>query len=702
MTTKKNPQWKLDRGYNMNDENESKTFGLLSIISDIEKGKITEEEGLDLALSKSYIMQKHRYKQSTATLFKSYGLISENFVLTEISNAFLEKKITFKELILLQIIKKEYKYDDQSTVVRPFFVLVSVLLELRKRDIKQAWVDCFDYFNHLTEIKSMAEVSERVDRIIEDRELPNRKIIYKLDDSDIWYNVFVFLDILVEIGEEKKYKLAEDKIEFVSELLLRESKLPIICEYNHDARNLERKKRLDEFGELHNGLFLIFPEIKTLKGYSLSNLSDSYKEVVRCFLFYGKSFREIDSEVFSANSRGFLSKLICDSFGLEKQHKGLLKPYLGYENLLKMSTNCIKNKKLHDYLFVGEEEVSPLVDWSNSSEEYGINRIYYGIPGCGKSYSIKQILDYHGNYVAEANELGIRSKVKKENIIRTTFYHEYSNTDFVGQLMPGMEGERIVYKPILGPFTKALRRARQTDEMVFLIIEEINRGNAAAIFGDIFQLLDRYSDSNTGEKENSTYKKGRSMYPITNSFIEDHLNIIQGDVVIPSNLTILGTMNTADQSIYPLDSAFKRRWDLVKISSNWEAVERNFKEMYIPFTEYTWERFATHINKLIQEASKQDYELLDKQLGPYFINKNILQVEDKKDIDNFENNQKMNKFIHNVIDYLYNDVCRFDHSLIFNQEIGYDDLCKNILQYKSKKFEGEKDFNIKDLCEKVE
>ena len=151
-----------------------------------------------------------------------------------------------------------------------------------------------------------------------------------------------------------------------------------------------------------------------------------------------------------------------------------------------------------------------------------------------------------------------KRQVKEENIYRTTFYLEYTYSDFVGQLMPHVEGDNVTYISVPGPFTLALERAYiEANEMVYLIIEEINRGNSAAIFGDLFQLLDRLKENN------GQFICGDSEYPINNVFIEDYLakkNVTYkgNKIYIPHNLTILATMNTSDQNIFPLDTAFKR------------------------------------------------------------------------------------------------------------------------------------------------
>ncbi len=193
-------------------------------------------------------------------------------------------------------------------------------------------------------------------------------------------------------------------------------------------------------------------------------------------------------------------------------------------------------------------------------------QIYYGAPGTGKSHKIKQKLE----------------GVSKENIFRTTFHPDSDYSTFVGAYKPtrgkrplyGLNGgltvrlksdgnelseDTITYKFIPQAFLNAYMQAyRKPNENVYLIIEEINRGNCAQIFGDLFQLLDR--DEN-GVSE-YTIKADADM----RAFLEDEMGrdsdaIKDGELCLPSNLYIYATMNTSDQSLFPVDSAFKRRWD---------------------------------------------------------------------------------------------------------------------------------------------
>lgn len=318
----------------------------------------------------------------------------------------------------------------------------------------------------------------------------------------------------------------------------------------------------------------------------------------------------------------------------------------------------------------------------------GKNKIYYGIPGCGKSYHIEHT--------------DLEDVDKDHDVFRTTFYLDYSNSDFIGQIYPQVEkdndgNDRVTYKRVPGPFTNALTRAYEApNKMIYLVIEEINRGNAAAIFGDLFQLLDRL------DKEWNGRYPGDSEYPINNEFIEGYLkekNIKipygQNKIFIPKNLTILATMNTSDQNVFPLDTAFKRRWDRERVVVDWADVDNKFKSMYIPFTDHTWEEFASKVNEKMVSQGDDGMVLEDKQLGPYFINKDMLVVETQRLESTQENKDRLRKFVNNVIDYLYTDVTKFDHTLLFeNNPTNYDDIYDAIIKYKNGEFIGDTNLGL--------
>lgn len=301
----------------------------------------------------------------------------------------------------------------------------------------------------------------------------------------------------------------------------------------------------------------------------------------------------------------------------------------------------------------------------------GYNKIYYGIPGCGKSYYIENTV--------------LKDIDKDNDVFRTTFYLDYSNSDFIGQIYPVVKDGNVTYEPKPGPFTKALEQAlRNPDRMIYLVIEEINRGNAAAIFGDTFQLLDRL-------KENRDDRvKGDSEYPVANEFIEGYfekvnetlkedekIKFTKNKIFIPHNLTLLATMNTSDQNVFPLDTAFKRRWDREKIMTDWNDDEKIMK-LYVPFTGITWRKFATIINnKMLEDNGESDVSVSeDKQMGAYFVKDNMLSETE------FAGDEKSLKaFISNVMDYLYNDVTKFNHELLFDKNVKtYDGLYESMTE----------------------
>lgn len=366
------------------------------------------------------------------------------------------------------------------------------------------------------------------------------------------------------------------------------------------------------------------------------------------------------------------NELVYDFFAVKPQHIN--------SELKKMNNHFFKapNKTTAIRLDEVVNDKVDIVDSNNkdtSKNNIGYNKIFYGIPGCGKSYHVENKV--------------LKDVNKKDNVFRTTFYLDYSNSDFIGQIYPHVEDEKVTYEPIPGPFTKALERALSTDEMVYLVIEEINRGNAAAIFGDTFQLLDRLKKDNP-----DGMLAGDSEYPISNAFIEGYfdrvnkkaeqsegvkkINFKKEQIIIPHNLTILATMNTSDQNVFPLDTAFKRRWDREKVVTEWSKVG-DIKKMYIPCSSITWEQFATTINnKMLQESQSGDVAISeDKQMGPYFIHENMLSK-----VENTGTNDDLIAFVSNVLDYLYNDVTKFDHSILFDKNIiSYDMLYEKMRVY---------------------
>lgn len=264
---------------------------------------------------------------------------------------------------------------------------------------------------------------------------------------------------------------------------------------------------------------------------------------------------------------------------------------------------------------------------------------------------------------------------------RVTFHPNYSYAQFVGTYKPIQNPENlneIRYEYIPGPFIRTFIQAKKTDQNVLLLIEEINRANVAAVFGDIFQLLDR--DVN-----------GNSEYPITTSedlrkFLAKPENLGGNPddyktISIPSNMYIWATMNSADQGVLPMDAAFKRRWDFEYIGIN--EGEDNLSNVMIPipngidengkiinYVEIEWNKLRRAINeklKIIPGVNE------DKLIGPFFIG-NKTKIE--KAASNPEDFCK--SFKSKVLMYLFEDVCKMRPTALFDtntEHPHYSDIC---------------------------
>lgn len=278
-----------------------------------------------------------------------------------------------------------------------------------------------------------------------------------------------------------------------------------------------------------------------------------------------------------------------------------------------------------------EEAISEVSNTTSHEQEEHIERvlggkniIFYGVPGCGKSHKIKKEYCNDEQYME-----------------RVVFHPDYTNADFIGQILPVTTDGHISYEFIPGPFTRVLKSAvNDPSNYYYLIVEEINRGNAPAIFGEVFQLLDRTN--------------GESEYGISNA---DIAKAVYGKpekkVKIPSNLYVLATMNTADQNVFTLDTAFKRRWSM-------ESIPNDFTECWfgsepVCGSQITWESFATTINQKIIEFRTGSIGNEDMRLGAYFV-----KAEELKDDK---------AFAEKVLMYLWNDAFKYEHDKIFAEDI---------------------------------
>ena len=260
----------------------------------------------------------------------------------------------------------------------------------------------------------------------------------------------------------------------------------------------------------------------------------------------------------------------------------------------------------------------------SSAQDSPLQQIFYGAPGTGKSHEVKKLT---GELLANGDEVDL------PNVFRTTFHPDTDYASFVGCYKPTMKptskeektltgkDEEIVYEFVPQVFADAYIYAYNNPTTpTYLVIEEINRGNCAQIFGDLFQLLDRKGGVSEykikADKDLAQYLRGK--LGVDSEGIQD------GKLCLPANLHILATMNTSDQSLFPMDSAFKRRWEWEYVPINYDTTIKS-GEFEITIgketgeRKYSWVGFIEKVNEKIFDLTQSE----DKQMGNFFIKQSI-------------------------------------------------------------------------------
>lgn len=475
------------------------------------------------------------------------------------------------------------------------------------------------------------------------------------------YPVMLLYKVLIEIGRTTGlYRIEIDEYRyFIATTKLFEDFLETLI-YIKLFRDAEKDINFDEFrGKFDNRLIQALKQLPTL------NITREYIEIK------SDKVKEVAKKVFlfEENPSLFETNLYLEFLGSEKSLFDLEKERIDEDNQKFNSSN--------------ESIVNRITT--------GTNILIYGVPGSGKSWTIKH------EYCTPESHLE-----------RLVFHPDYTYSDFVGQILPNVaEDGQISYKFTPGPFTTILRDAYEhPEEDYVLIIEEINRGNAPAIFGEVFQLLDRKVEAS---EYDDGLPIGTSEYGITNPNIA---NIVYGDpnkkVRIPSNLSIIGTMNTSDQNVFTLDTAFQRRWEMRLIENNFDTVDLKLADARILDTTVTWRNFCTTINDLVIGNSMRMASSEDKRLGAYFVHASDLRFDERMgnlgdgaydDLRNKESNgsitsdeyntlhkirramQHNRKFPEKVIKYLWDDAFKLNRESVFEvtQYHGLETIIKAFL-----------------------
>lgn len=425
--------------------------------------------------------------------------------------------------------------------------------------------------------------------------------------------------------------------------------------FNNNIAKTQKSGNILNLYDLIRQIFLFrqnnkFPQnIETNPNNIVWNLMDrQIREMIKVLIWSGcVSENKSNSSIFIKND------------GLSDNEKATIYDIINYNEYWQGSSK----ESYQEYMEISDSCFnSPSRISLHPSLDLQYQQIFYGAPGTGKSHALKDC-------------------TKGCEVIRTTFHPDSDYSTFVGSYKPTSEvdsagNEKIVYRFVVQSFLQAYisawKKYKQANnstqpEKVFLVIEEINRGNCAQIFGDLFQLLDR-NDSGFSDyqiKADSDMKKQLSRaFSGLSIPLAEHINsqygdddttdkIISGDILLlPNNLYIWATMNTSDQSLFPIDSAFKRRW-------NWTymPISNANKDWVIKIdnSSYDWWSFIEKINDKIGATTNSE----DKKLGYFFCKAKDKVISQKT-------------FVGKVIFYLWNDVFKdydFDDD-IFNDVDG--------------------------------
>ena len=395
-------------------------------------------------------------------------------------------------------------------------------------------------------------------------------------------------------------------------------------------------------------------------------------------VWFLKYYQMLYPAYFATNYSDYAQRCVLTAIGEEREEYPLVR--MGqirlYADKCEIS-NVMFSKIFWDYY--AEEEDAPAEEIAapqlripvGLKSEYSRNRILFGAPGTGKSHTLeddrKKLLKDGGEYE------------------RVTFHPDYSYANFVGTYKPvpftdanGNEGITYTYVP--GPFMRIYKKALEnsrtdTPKPYLLIIEEINRANVAAVFGDVFQLLDRTADE-------------ISQYPVQASedmkkYLADQLGESISafeEIRIPDNMFIWASMNSADQGVFPLDTAFKRRWDFTYLGID-DSEEKVVGKKVI-LGEGTYRRIVewNELRKAINEELLTYKVNEDKLLGPYFLSPRFLPEGEMFDEKTFKT-----VFKNKVIMYLFDDAAKQRRGTLFDgcgekSKTQYSKICSEFEQ----------------------
>ena len=625
-----------------------------------------ERQLVEAGVYSKYESAKGRIRRALFTYFKAYGCMNDDESTTEMGNAFIEDKITIQEFSFWYVLN--YKYISDDTEYFPTQLLLKFLKKMKNIDIEYGYISAHD-FSLLVNCEKLSDINDDfIEEILENRKRENVEVNERQIGFDIWSKMLTQAGILIR-RPDKSLVVSNDEL---ADWIL---------------NSYEREFTVSK-GKIITGIIKYLPVLPIGSTKGDSSYYQNESTALKALLF--DTIDEKIIEKYILRNKNVVLKDMKKALGIDERNISFYLNFHGLEHIVGFALKSKSNNKIKRIgeILISLELTEESLDEETDSERNvverlsgGNNILLYGVPGSGKSHEIK---------TKYCNDFNLMERV--------VFHPDYMNTDFVGQILPTVKGDgdekEITYDFTPGPFTRVLKKAiDDPGNHYYLVIEEINRGNAPAIFGEIFQLLDRDDE-------------GKSSYEITNYNIANEVfDEKERPIYIPSNLHILATMNTADQNVFTLDTAFQRRWNMKMIENDVSKAEHATKE--ILDTNVIWERFNTVINSQIITSSAATLSSEDKRLGAYFVTENVLKYYTvDADIDdivakyNVDSNdfEKINRIIGDlnsrfgdkVIKYLWDDAFKFNREDLFDSS--YKSLEKVLDDFNN--FTHENRFNI--------
>ena len=627
------------------------------IITSISKAK--EEYGNEISTE---IMKRYYADEgnvgSRMTAARDFGIIDSKFTFSPVTELYRNGIIPYNILVFFLISKRNSRKDEAS-FVKPI-VLISKAFQLMREmkiDKKERFLSIAECYEYLCRVENYEECDmSLVGRIVDERTYTDEKRNVPQKRIERIPNEVCFRMIFRCLVDSNIFLYGEEK----SLIRPKNESLPLIefiaytGEHMVDAPTQNRDALYEYMCDIHKGVFEIIPDVyikNTIKKkkQDTRGLFEYIFGINRRRTFHWDNYFESDCFGVYANCFA-IKELVITKMYLKDATIG---EWL-YDYSMQSKYSVIeKDGKFMIIPFKenAHTDIEDLINMEALKKENKRNRIFFGAPGTGKSFTLNKekdtLLEDGGDYE------------------RVTFHPDYSYAHFVGTYKPVKNPNKedlITYEYVPGPFirlyVKAVKSIREgRPKPMLLIIEEINRANVASVFGDVFQLLDRKT-TNVSEYPIHTsedIKQYLSREDVLGGTPEDYAQLS-----MPYNLFVWATMNSADQGVNPMDTAFKRRWDFTYIDIDHKEEEIAGKTVILGKGEFArvveWNSLRKAINEKLLKFKVNE----DKLIGPHFLTNNIFDAEGNIIKDEF-----MDVFKNKVIMYLFEDAAKLKRNSLF-------------------------------------